>query len=190
MPKTIDRRAGARASYHHGDLKQALLDAARAEVNANGAQGLSLASLARRAGVAQSAPYRHFTDREELLAAVATAGFEEFTTALLAAAQSGTEEGAVQRMAETYLRFGSENVELYRLMFASRLVPESASDSHLRKAAQASFQPLLDHISKAAASTIRGRALVFWAQLHGLVMLNADGLFPETLDELGEHLHL
>jgi AcrR family transcriptional regulator len=190
MAKADDKRPQARASYHHGDLKQALLDTARAEVETNGAQALSMASLARRAGVAQSAPYRHFTDRRELLTAVATAGFQEFTTALYAAALDGNEKGAVKRMAAAYLRFGVENVELYRLMFASRLMPEAASDSDLRKAAKASFQPLLDHLSKASESSDRIRALVIWAQLHGLVMLKADGMFPESLDELRGDLHL
>ena len=190
MTKATDKQPGARASYHHGDLKQALLDTARAEVKANGAQALSLASLARRAGVAQSAPYRHFTDRGELLAAIATAGFQEFTTALLAAVQDGSEKGAVKRMAAAYLRFGVENIELYRLMFASRLMPEAASDSDLRKAAKASFKPLLDHLSRSSESSNRNRALVIWAQLHGLVMLKADGMFQEPLDELRGDLHL
>ncbi len=97
-----------RGTYHHGDLRGALLAAAREEIVAKGAQGLSLASLARRAGVAQSAPYRHFEDREDLLAAVATDGFEQFTEALLNAAEAGDEAGAIKRMSTAYLVFGEE----------------------------------------------------------------------------------
>lgn len=69
--------------------------------------------------MAQSAPYRHFSDREDLLAAVATEGFERFTETLLDAASDGDDLTALHRMAAAYLAFGERNVELYRLMFAS-----------------------------------------------------------------------
>src|SRR5689334_4388849 len=108
MSEKTAARPRKRRTYHHGDLRQALLDAARAEIAAHGAQNLSLSSLARRAGVAQSAPYRHFADREELLAAIATEGFEAFIDALNAAVATGSEGGALKRMAKAYLRFGHE----------------------------------------------------------------------------------
>ncbi|MCX2561245.1 TetR/AcrR family transcriptional regulator [Acetobacter farinalis] len=173
-----------RKNYHHGDLRKELLDAARAEISAHGAQNLSMASLARRAGVAQSAPYRHFTDREDLLSAVATNGFEQFTKVLLEAASSGDEANAIKRMASAYLAFGVENVELYRLMFASGLVPEATPDSALAHAARASFQPLLDRVTASSPETSLTRAHAVWGQLHGLVMLKADGFIADSLDTL------
>ncbi|OAG71546.1 TetR family transcriptional regulator [Gluconobacter japonicus] len=171
--------SGSRRTYHHGDLRKVLLGAARTEIAAHGAQGLSMASLARRAGVAQSAPYRHFSDREDLLAAVATDGFERFTEALLKAASGGAEEMALKRIAVAYLVFGEGNVELYRLMFASGLVPGAAPDSALKRAATASFQPLLERVTASHLS-----AHVRWGQLHGLVMLKADGFIHDPLEAL------
>ena len=179
-PKQPDRRE----TYHHGDLRRVLLDAAREEIASHGAQSLSLASLARRAGVAQSAPYRHFADREELLAAVATEGFEAFTRALLEAVAAGDDAGAFERMAAAYLRFGEENVELYRLMFASGLVPGAEAGSALQEAASASFEPLLDRVAATEPQQSRTFAYAKWAQLHGLVMLKADGFIQDPAQDL------
>ena len=181
---TDAKPSGARKTYHHGDLRKVLLDAALAEVAAHGAQGLSMASLARRAGVAQSAPYRHFSDREDLLAAVATDGFERFTEALLEAASDGDDVTALNRMAVAYLVFGERNVELYRLMFASGLVPGAAPDSALKRAANTSFQPLLDRVTALDPAASHLSAHVRWGQLHGLVMLKADVFIHAPLEAL------
>lgn len=185
MKKSADAKLSSpRKTYHHGDLRKVLLDAARAEISAHGAQGLSMASLARRAGVAQSAPYRHFSDREDLLAAVATDGFERFTQVLLEAASNGDDVTALKRMAIAYLAFGEKNVELYRLMFASGLVPGAASDSALKRAATASFQPLLDRVTASDPKSSLMSAHVRWGQLHGLVMLKADGFIDDLVEAL------
>ena len=176
--------SGSRKTYHHGDLRKVLLDAALMEIAAHGAQGLSMASLARRAGVTQSAPYRHFSDREDLLAAVATDGFERFTELLLEAAAGGDEATALKRMAAAYLVFGERNVELYRLMFASGLVPGAAPDSALKHAATASFQPLLDRVTASDPALSPLSAHVRWGQLHGLVMLKADGFIHDPIEAL------
>ncbi len=143
-----------------------------------------MASLARRAGVAQSAPYRHFSDREDLLAAVATDGFERFTELLLEAAAGRNEATALKRMATAYLVFGERNVELYRLMFASGLVPGAAPDSALKRAATASFQPLLDRVTASDPALSPLSAHVRWGQLHGLVMLKADGFIHDSIETL------
>ena len=182
--KPRSKQSERRDTYHHGDLRRVLLDAAREEIASRGAQGLSLASLARRAGVAQSAPYRHFADREELLAAVATEGFEAFTGALVDAAEAGDEAHAIGRMAAAYLRCGEENVELYRLMFASGLVPGAQPGSALEEAASASFRPLLDRVAATQPQRSRIFALAKWGQLHGLVMLKADGFIAEPAEDL------
>ncbi|MEI5667869.1 helix-turn-helix domain-containing protein [Bosea sp. CCNWLW174] len=182
MSRTTVRKHASRHGYHHGDLRRTLLEAARDEISANGVQALSLASLARKAGVAQSAPYRHFTDRDELVAAVATLGFETFTATLLSAAEAGDEAGALGRMYAAYLRFGEENIQLYRLMFASGLVAGTPENSALRMAALASFQPLLDRVGDASRQRARAAANAIWAQLHGFVMLKADGLLTEPAE--------
>ena len=188
--KKPEKRTRDRKSYHHGDLYRALLDAAREEIAVNGAQSLTLASLARRAGVAQSAPYRHFADRDDLLVAVAVEGFQELSVTLRDAANLGGDDSGVRRIAAAYLRFGEQNVERYRLMFASRLVPDAPTDSLLSKAAEESYQLLLGCVSERGRSGPYGSATAVWAQLHGLVMLKADGFVPEPLVALLSELAL
>lgn len=83
-----------------------------------------------------------------------------------------------------YLRFGEDNVELYRLMFASGLVPGVAEDSALVEAAWASCQPLLERIGDGSSKRARMTANAIWAQLHGFVMLKADGFIREPIEEL------
>lgn len=180
-----------RDAYHHGDLRRTLLEAAGREIAAHGAQSLSLASLARRAGVAQSAPYRHFADREELLAAVAIHGFETFTASLRAASEAGPKAGSIRRIGAAYLRFGEENTQLYRLMFASSLVAAAAEESELRTAAWASFEPLLERVTEDSPSKqARLTAYAIWAQWHGFVLLRSDGLLAESPDDLLKALRL
>ncbi len=108
---------------------------------------MSLASVARLAGVSQPAPYRHFADRNALLEAVTTEGYEEFAASLIAAAAAGGRDGAVKAMALAYVAFGEANIELYRLMFASRLVPEAGTGSALETAAVEAFNRLREALS-------------------------------------------
>lgn len=176
----------ARKSYHHGDLRHGLLHAAREEIAVNGAADVSLASLARRAGVAQSAPYRHFADRKALLEAIAVEGFATLIQGLRdAVADCPLSMTAPDALSRAYVRFGEANIELYRLMFASRLVPEAGDGSALDAAAGEAFALFV-------AATLRPgrlnatvederRAYQIWAKFHGLVMLKADGFIESSL---------
>ena len=185
MPITKAARRPQGAPYHHGDLRRDLLRVAREEISRDGADTVTLTSLARLVGVTQAAPYRHFADRETLLEAVAAEGFEEFAAALddAAGANRAPRDGLLA-IALAYVSFGEANMELYRLMFASRLVPEAKSGSALERAADAAF----DHLHKAVSAVSKGAAvrddaLLIWAQLHGLVMLRADGLIQRKLSQ-------
>lgn len=146
---------------------------------------MTLTSLARLVGVTQAAPYRHFTDREALLEAVAAEGFHEFSIALdEAAAANPAPRDDLLAIALAYVAFGEANIELYRLMFASRLVPEAKPGSSLEKAADAAFDRLRDAVSAVSTEkTVTDDAMLNWAQLHGLVMLRADGLIRRRLSE-------
>src|SRR6201994_3346863 len=94
-----------RDTYHHGDLKRALTDAALRLVQEKGPKGFTLREVARRAGVSAAAPYRHFADKAQLLAAVATLGFVQLHEALTATAAKTTDLHAqVIAMGRTYVR--------------------------------------------------------------------------------------
>src|SRR5690606_11175415 len=108
-----------RSSYHHGNLREALIDATAALIAELGPQAFTLAEAARRAGVSPAAPYRHFRDREDLLEAVAVEGFDAFTSRLRAAFDEGrpTPLAAFLRTGPAYLDFAREQPGHYVAMF-------------------------------------------------------------------------
>src|SRR5687768_2538693 len=125
MPKRARKRA-----YHHGDLRQALLDAALPLLRTGGPQALTLRAVARAAGVSQTAPYRHFTDRSALVGAVAEDGFRRLHAELIAAVTSPaktlgkapeTARGGLQAVALAYVRFALAHPAEYRVMFGGEL---------------------------------------------------------------------
>src|SRR5262245_466733 len=117
MAKTLRRRG-----YHHGNLREALVAAARRLIAARGPAGFTLSEAARLAGVSAAAPYRHFADRDALLAEVAKRGFAAFDRRLSAAWRgAGHDAGAAfLRMGEAYLAFAREEPGYYAAMFAVR----------------------------------------------------------------------
>jgi AcrR family transcriptional regulator len=168
--------------YHHGDLRRTLLRVARDEIAQHGAKAVSLSSLARCAGVSQPAPYRHFADREALLEGVAAEGFEEFTAGLAKAMADLSTHDALKAIALAYLAFGEDNIEIYRLMFASRLTTQAKSEGALGKASEKAFELLLKAVSAMPfTGSAEENAYLFWARLHGLVMLKADGFITRPL---------
>ena len=111
------------SSYHHGDLRAALIKAATAEIERGGYENLSLRELADSVGVSRGAPYRHFADRRALLAAVAAAGFERLTASYRKAMGSGkTPQDRLVAAGRGYLRFAAERPQMFRLMFVSDLL--------------------------------------------------------------------
>ena len=191
MATRADQRSKRRKQYHHGDLRRDLLRIAREEIARNGASTVSLSSLARLAGVSQPAPYRHFADRDALLESVAEEGFEEFDKVLAEAVAGRPPQQALQTMALAYLKYGEANIELYRLMFASRLVPEARPGSPLARAADRAFDRLRRAMAEISPSkTVERDAVLVWAQLHGLVMLRADGFVTQSLIQFLNSPHL
>jgi AcrR family transcriptional regulator len=174
-----------RESYHHGDLRRDLLRVAWEEIAAEGAANLTLASLARRASVAQSAPYRHFADRRALLEAVAAAGFAKLSNAMREAVAAYPSEPMTEVIARAYVRFGEANIEIYRLMFASRLTSDAADGSALDVAAGEALALLRASIVSEGdgLGAALGERTVYlsWAKVHGLVMLKADGFITSEL---------
>jgi AcrR family transcriptional regulator len=163
-------------AYHHGDLRAALIGAARAALETMTPDAVTLKSLAARLGVSQPAPYRHFASREALLAAVAADGFDRFRAQLTEAAVGASGGQAFAASCLAYVAFGQANMGVYRLMFASRLLPTS-EDRALKRAAGAAFDMLVEGVSRyVPAERAHAAAIWVWSTLHGLVMLDAEGL--------------
>ncbi len=118
------RRTG---SYHHGNLKEALMQAALDLIARKGPAGFTFAEAARSAGVSPAAPYRHFRDREELLASIAQQGFEQFEAALSSAWDDGRPDtpAAFSRVGKAYLTFARKHPAYYSAMFESGLPLEN-----------------------------------------------------------------
>lgn len=169
-------------AYHHGNLKEALIEAAAELLRETGPAEVTLRAAARRAGVSHAAPYRHFADKTALLAAVSTRGFGLLRDRLLKAA--GTARAGVRERigttGEAYVRFAREHPHDYGLMFGP-LIPESRQYDELRLAGKAAFQVLCDLVAEGQNEgvVIGGdpvpMALFAWATVHGLAQLTVDG---------------
>jgi AcrR family transcriptional regulator len=172
----------ARRGYHHGNLRETLLEAARDLVAERGPQGFTLIEAARRAGVSPSAPYRHFKDREEVLAALAARGFLLFGESLRAAAAAASSpREALRAMGPAYLGFARREPGYYAAMFSFQPAEVPAGDAHPRFAA---FEALVQAVSGSmppGGPDPRMVALQVWALSHGVAMLERAGMPPPEL---------
>jgi AcrR family transcriptional regulator len=164
-------------TYHHGDLRDALVQAALAEVERAGPEAISLKALAQKLGVSQPAPYRHFADREALLQAVTAEAFRQFNAIMREAIDRPSKRTKLSRFAQAALDFGLKRNGIYRLMFASRTMAGAADDSELHIAAHETFVLLVESFEAPKVGLLREQhALQIWAALHGVVMLAEQGL--------------
>ena len=199
-----DNRRGRR-NYHHGNLREALIQGVLDLIAAKGAAGLTIAEAARAAGVSSAAPYRHFRDREALLAEVARRGFELFEAQLSNAWQHGQPDPitAFGRMGAAYLGFARAEPAYYAAMFEAG-VPSDV-DPALRQAGDRAFAVVRDAAERVVAlvpPTQRPPALMValhvWSLAHGIASLfaRADSarrplpMSPEELLEAGVLLYL
>src|SRR5476649_2053375 len=112
------KQGGADKSYHHGDLRNGLLDAARAILEEESLAALTLRAVARKAGVSHAAPYRHFPNHEALLVELSIEGFEELRELLAEAAKAqGSESDRIANIGASYMRFVAKRPAVARLMF-------------------------------------------------------------------------
>lgn len=173
-----------KTSYHHGNLRQSLIDGAIALIGEAGFEQLSLRQVARRVGVSHNAPYRHFADREALLAAVSEEGFQALRSTLEAAQQgiSADSPQRLQALGMAYVRFALANPAHYRVMFGKYRC-DLSQYPNLAKASQQSFEVLVDTIAKGQAAGIFraadpvDMARVAWSLVHGQSMLALDNKF-------------
>jgi AcrR family transcriptional regulator len=180
-----------RRPYHHGNLREALLEGAVRVIAEVGPAAFTLREVARRAGVSHNAPYRHFRDKDALLAAVAAQGFRELTRAMRepggrpAQSPSNTTLSPLDKLKQSglaYVAFAVRRPEHFTVMFD---VPVSGSkDPECTQASQEAFNTLLNYIrdcqeeGQLPAGNTMERALYAWSLVHGIAKLAVAGRFP------------
>jgi AcrR family transcriptional regulator len=176
------RSPSDRQGYHHGNLKEALIEAAQRFIAERGLGGFTLADAAKLVGVTPAALYRHFRGREALVAEVAFRGFGQLAERLGRALQSqGTPLERFTRMGEAYLDFAEKEPGYYAAMFAARSSDEGPAQAPLPP--DSAFGLLVDALKKTFPNgfgTVDPRfvALEVWALSHGIAMLDASGQLP------------
>jgi len=176
-------------SYHHGALREALIEATEALLTERGADGFSLREVARRAGVSPAAPAHHFGDAAGLLTAVATLGFEGLTQALKAGDERGghSVHARLREQGLEYVAFALRHPGRFRLMFRGGVLrPDAMLDAHghaafqvLEQGVRRAFGLADDQPASAAASTA---VLALWSVVHGYAHLAIAGRFEPLLD--------
>jgi AcrR family transcriptional regulator len=190
MPRTAKKKAG---TYHHGDLRRSLLDAAIRVVEKEGIAALSLHALSRKAGVSSGAPYHHFESREQLLAAIAREGFSLLTVELRRSAEEAEAnrvdereslaEARLRGIGRGYVRFALAHSGHFRMMFRPELKSQLLRDE--ADAVGEPFELLKNAITRCQAEgTIpagdpRALMLLAWSTVHGAAALWVDGTLAE-----------
>lgn len=160
-------------SYHHGDLRAALLVAAEVELTEKGVEAFSLRSVAKRAGVSHAAPAHHFGDARGLLTALAVEGFRRFLATQHAREAKAAPDPRAQLVAAGlgYVDFAQDNPALFRLIFSSD--KPDFSDAALCRAGDAAYGHLAAQVQAAGGGEVETAAV--WAVAHGLADLLAAG---------------
>jgi AcrR family transcriptional regulator len=192
--KGLPRAAGLDrgAPYHHGGLRDALLQAAERVLERDGLAGLTLRAVAREAGVSHAAPAHHFADLTGLVSELAAIGFRQFNSAMVAAGAMGASplEKALAR-AKAYVAYAQGHPGMYGLMFRTERL--DMSRPALRDAAQASFAGLAGAIGATRHEQISEQTLSLeqaadiaraWSLVHGFTTLLLDGRLTDILSRL------
>ena len=174
--------------YRHGNLPTALLAAARQILDENGLQAVGLRETARRVGVSATAAYRHFTNKEDLLASVAAEGFRELAAAMQRATRGPS---PLARTGLAYIEFANQNRGLFRLMFGPVLAGRTKYPA-LHAASAGVEAMLLRGVTDIDPRPLNDNhaAMAAWGLVHGLAHLSVDGYFPVagTTDQAEEIL--
>jgi AcrR family transcriptional regulator len=192
---------GGRRSYHHGNLREALVDAALDLIAEKGPAGFTFAEAARQAGVSPAAPYRHFRDRDALMADVAKRGFERFERQLATAWDEGRPDlrQAFERVGKAYLAFARDEPAYFSAMFESGLsVSEHRALQDAGDRAFAVLRGACEALAAARRPPAMMMALHVWSLSHGIASLFARGdaarralpMAPEDLLEAATLIYL
>ncbi|HKC29787.1 MAG TPA: TetR/AcrR family transcriptional regulator [Jatrophihabitans sp.] len=161
------------STYHHGDLRVALVRAALELLEDGGAAELSLRAVARRAGVAASAPYRHYADRDALLSAVAAVGYQDLAHALAKVHPSPSTPDDLAAVAVAYVQFALQRPALFRVMFGEPCDRDSAERVSATQAISSYVAAIVERAFPGSDPEALSTAI--WALVHGLAFLHLDG---------------
>lgn len=188
----MDAMANARSRYHHGDLKNALVEAAVRLIEQKGVAGLSLRGVAREAGVSQAAPYHHFKDKEALVAEVCRIGFTRLEERLKGARDGAASyPDALDAMGRAYVDFALAHKAYFSIMWGG-FVDDKNDYPELVEEASCTFQMLVDTVvSGQEAGELRAGppmelVLACWSGVHGAARLIVDkGIDADAMREKG-----
>lgn len=175
-------------TYHHGDLKNALIKAGVEILSREGVGGLSLRKVAQRAGVSHNAPYSHFPDKQSLIAAISTEGFKQLYDELDAAISSYPDDPKrqLQEGAWAYVQFAMNNTDTFKIMFSGVLEKEKEYPAFV-EIAYKTFDRVVDVVRTCQeAALLRSAppeiiAVTVWGQIHGIVSLMLEGQISHTV---------
>jgi AcrR family transcriptional regulator len=173
-----------RETYHHGALREELVEACVRLIEAEGIAAVSLRRVAREAGVSPGAPYHHFADRAALLSAISARGFELLTQDLLSAVgRPGTTSGGdeVSRTVAAYVAFARRQPGHFQVMFRPEL-SEPEKHPAVQEAGDAALQVLTDLVGRLGVADPHALGLTLWATGHGLAALALDGLLAQKAE--------
>jgi AcrR family transcriptional regulator len=172
-----------RKPYHHGNLRETLLEAAIGLIAEIGPTAFTLREVARRAGVSHNAPYRHFQDKGALLAAVATEGYRELTDAMLKSAEQHTNaKDRLKQAGLAYVAFALRRPEHFTVMFDAPFSKETYPDAAI--ASERAFAALVSFVQDCQAKKqlptgdATTFALLAWSMVHGIAKLAITGRLP------------
>lgn len=179
----------AKAKYHHGDLREALVQASYDLVLMKGAENFTLAEACRLAGVSTAAPYKHFKDRDEVLALIVARGFDRMSEQSMRAVEAagvGTLAGIIA-MGRAYVRFAVENENLFRLMFGQH--PVVKTDEDVVGEGMGCFSKVIEQVAiycdrNDVAGDPNEIAVRLWTFVHGASSLLIDGDYAVVVPDL------
>ena len=177
-----------RKTYHHGDLKNALIKAGVEILAKEGIEGLSLRKVAQRAGVSHSAPYSHFPDKQSLIAAISTEGFNQLYAELDAVilAYPKNPKKQLQQGALTYVQFALNNTDIFKIMFSGVLEKEKEYPAFV-DISQKTFRRVVEVVKACQKAGVLQSgsselmAIAVWGQVHGIISLALEGQISHTV---------